>query len=79
VREFTITVTDFDVTGNGDVSVRATGSSPSDKTSSLPLSGVRVLELGQLIAGPFTGQLLGCVTAFPPFFVRLSRGCSSAV
>ena len=28
----------------------------------LPLSGVRVLELGQLIAGPFAGQLLGCVT-----------------
>ncbi|KAJ3781465.1 CoA-transferase family III domain-containing protein [Lentinula aff. detonsa] len=25
----------------------------------LPLSGVRVLELGQLIAGPFAGQLLG--------------------
>ncbi|KAG8220472.1 CoA-transferase family III domain-containing protein [Butyriboletus roseoflavus] len=25
----------------------------------LPLSGVRVLELGQLIAGPFCGQLLG--------------------
>jgi len=26
--------------------------------SSAPLSGVRVLELGQLIAGPFCGQLL---------------------
>jgi hypothetical protein len=25
----------------------------------LPLAGVRVLELGQLIAGPFAGQLLG--------------------
>ncbi|KAF4562999.1 hypothetical protein EYR40_007285 [Pleurotus pulmonarius] len=25
----------------------------------LPLSGVRVLEMGQLIAGPFAGQLLG--------------------
>ncbi|KAJ7031072.1 CoA-transferase family III [Mycena alexandri] len=25
----------------------------------LPLSGIRVLELGQLIAGPFAGQLLG--------------------
>ncbi|KAJ7606630.1 CoA-transferase family III domain-containing protein [Roridomyces roridus] len=27
--------------------------------SDLPLSGIRVLELGQLIAGPFAGQLLG--------------------
>nr|NIP15248.1 CoA transferase [Pseudomonadales bacterium]NIX08537.1 CoA transferase [Pseudomonadales bacterium] len=24
-----------------------------------PLTGVRVVELGQLIAGPFCGQLLG--------------------
>ena len=24
-----------------------------------PLSGLRVIELGQLIAGPFCGQLLG--------------------
>ena len=31
------------------------------KSSDLPLSGVRVLELGQLIAGPFAGQLLGFV------------------
>lgn len=29
------------------------------KPSSGPLSGVRVLEMGQLIAGPFCGQLLG--------------------
>ncbi|KAF9234830.1 CoA-transferase family III [Melanogaster broomeanus] len=28
-------------------------------TDELPLSGVRVLELGQAIAGPFCGQLLG--------------------
>ena len=27
--------------------------------SDLPLKGVKVLELGQLIAGPFAGQLLG--------------------
>ncbi|KAF8260576.1 CoA-transferase family III domain-containing protein [Lactarius quietus] len=35
-------------------------SPPTQPTSTgLPLSGVRVLELGQLIAGPFAGQLLG--------------------
>ncbi|TFK50751.1 CoA-transferase family III [Heliocybe sulcata] len=32
--------------------------STSGSTGALPLSGVRVLELGQLIAGPFAGQLL---------------------
>ncbi|KAJ7137498.1 CoA-transferase family III domain-containing protein [Mycena crocata] len=32
----------------------------SDSTrNALPLAGIRVLELGQLIAGPFAGQLLG--------------------
>ncbi|GLB38007.1 putative L-carnitine dehydratase bile acid-inducible protein F [Lyophyllum shimeji] len=31
----------------------------TDAPQNLPLSGVRVLELGQLIAGPFAGQLLG--------------------
>ncbi|KAH8110572.1 CoA-transferase family III [Phellopilus nigrolimitatus] len=30
-----------------------------EKVSELPLAGVRVLELGQLVAGPFAGQLLG--------------------
>lgn len=28
-------------------------------SDNLPLSGVRVLEVGQVIAGPFCGQLLG--------------------
>ncbi len=31
----------------------------TDPIVQLPLSGLRVLELGQLIAGPFCGQLLG--------------------
>ncbi|KAJ6545439.1 CoA-transferase family III [Mycena capillaripes] len=31
----------------------------STHANDLPLSGIRVLELGQLIAGPFAGQLLG--------------------
>jgi len=31
----------------------------ADLPAELPLAGVRVLELGQLIAGPFAGQLLG--------------------
>ncbi|KAJ7509703.1 CoA-transferase family III domain-containing protein [Mycena galericulata] len=31
----------------------------SSSASDLPLAGIRVLELGQLIAGPFSGQLLG--------------------
>ncbi|OCH89437.1 CoA-transferase family III [Obba rivulosa] len=29
------------------------------RTEDLPLSGVRILEIGQVIAGPFCGQLLG--------------------
>ena len=32
---------------------------PSDATVDGPLAGVRVLELGSFIAGPFAGQLLG--------------------
>lgn len=60
------------ITDNGGVAIRAT---EKDKSSSnLPLSGVRVLELGQLIAGPFAGQLLGCVVAFS---APLARACSS--
>ncbi|THH05474.1 hypothetical protein EW145_g4779 [Phellinidium pouzarii] len=34
-------------------------SGESLQVSELPLAGIRVLELGQLIAGPFAGQLLG--------------------
>jgi len=68
------TVTGFHIIGNGDTATRATGSLPNGKTSNLPLSGVRVLELGQLIAGPFTGQLLGCVVAFPPLANILKLG-----
>jgi hypothetical protein len=36
-----------------------TRSENSNLRDDMPLSGVRVLELGQLIAGPFAGQLLG--------------------
>ena len=32
--------------------------SPLDQTMSLPLSGLRVIELGQLIAGPFASKIL---------------------
>lgn len=52
---------DYDLPHIGDYSARASNTSPTDKSDGLPLSGVRVLELGQLIAGPFAGQLLGCV------------------
>ncbi|KAJ7900593.1 CoA-transferase family III domain-containing protein [Mycena olivaceomarginata] len=37
----------------------ATFSTSSTRANGLPLAGIRVLELGQLIAGPFAGQLLG--------------------
>ncbi|MEL6172658.1 MAG: CoA transferase, partial [Pseudomonadota bacterium] len=30
----------------------------SQETSKMPLDGLRVIELGQLIAGPFCGQLM---------------------
>ena len=41
---------------NMNITSRSTSSSAP---GNLPLAGVRVLEMGQLIAGPFGGQLLG--------------------
>jgi hypothetical protein len=55
------TVTGLHIIGNGVAAARTTDTLTNDKSSNPPLYGVRVLELGQLIAGPFTGQLLGCV------------------
>lgn len=40
------------------LSSSSSGDSP-DSENDLPLAGIRVLEMGQLIAGPFAGQLLG--------------------
>ncbi|KAE9394566.1 CoA-transferase family III [Gymnopus androsaceus JB14] len=40
-------------------SFSASSAHPTSPSENLPLSGIRVLELGQLIAGPFAGQLLG--------------------
>jgi len=37
--------------------------SPLNTAGSLPLSGIRVLEMGQLIAGPFAGQMLAAFGA----------------
>ncbi|KAF9232439.1 CoA-transferase family III [Melanogaster broomeanus] len=49
---------DFDG-GEEIAKVLLDGSGPNSSTDELLLSGVRVLELGQAIAGPFCGQLLG--------------------
>ncbi len=43
---------------------------PMTQPSNLPLSGIRVLEMGQLIAGPFAGQMLA---AFVNLFLDLWR------
>ncbi|KAF7342960.1 L-carnitine dehydratase bile acid-inducible protein f [Mycena venus] len=49
--------------GVKDIRMRASLCAPfstsTARANELPLAGVRVLELGQLIAGPFAGQLLG--------------------
>lgn len=37
----------------------ASSSTPAGPASNGPLSGLRVVEMGQLLAGPFCGQLLG--------------------
>ena len=37
----------------------ASGAAPRDTSGPGPLAGVRVVELGMLLAGPFTGRLLG--------------------
>ncbi|KAK7008084.1 succinyl-CoA--D-citramalate CoA-transferase [Favolaschia claudopus] len=42
-----------------NLETRASISNRLSAQNDLPLAGIRVLELGQLIAGPFAGQLLG--------------------
>lgn len=37
--------------------------SPESKKTAMPLKGVQVLEIGQLLAGPFAGALLACFGA----------------
>ncbi|KAG6829024.1 hypothetical protein H0H92_005932 [Tricholoma furcatifolium] len=39
--------------------IPSTFATVTDDVKHLPLAGIRVLEMGQLIAGPFAGQLLG--------------------
>lgn len=44
---------------NGNISQSRMFSIQPEQSDDIPLKGIRVLELGQLIAGPFAGQLLG--------------------
>ncbi|KAK7064955.1 CoA-transferase family III domain-containing protein [Favolaschia claudopus] len=44
---------------NSRRNLETSASISSTAQNDLPLAGIRVLELGQLIAGPFAGQLLG--------------------
>ena len=50
---------------NGNFCLSTQSRTFSIQSDDMPLRGVRVLELGQLIAGPFAGQLLGWALLAP--------------